>query len=151
MAERPDLGKCTHVIFDLGGTLLNSEPVIQKALETALSDYLTKIQIKELQKVRLGRSTSDAAKLIMDKHDLPLTLKDFVKHFEAEQAKYISGCALMPGAEFVVRHLKKFMIPMAVCTSTTSSLFPLISKKHTEFFKLFHHVVLGDDPAVRAN
>lgn len=55
------------------------------------------------------------------------------------------------GAERLVQHLYSKNIPIAVATSSSRESYELKSKKHTDFFSLFNHKVLGgSDPEVKS-
>lgn len=57
---------------------------------------------------------------------------------------------LLPGAEKLVRHLKRNNVPICIATSSRDSTFQLKCQHQGEFLRLFDHIVKGsDDPEVK--
>ncbi|CAG9839856.1 unnamed protein product [Diabrotica balteata] len=141
--------KVTHVIFDLDGTLIESESIYEKIIDDIAKLY-GKRYTEECQHKVLGTREPDTAKIVVQELGLPITPEEFLVLFRKNQETELAQTEMLPGAKELVTHLHKKGIPIAVATSASEKATQIKSKNHQDVFKLFHHIVCGSsDPAVK--
>ncbi|KAJ8919019.1 hypothetical protein NQ315_016924 [Exocentrus adspersus] len=141
--------KVTHVIFDMDGTLIDSESLLDKIVCDIAAVY-GKVYRKDIRVKLRGTPEKDSARIAVTEMDLPITPEEFLVFYRKKMNEELQNLNLMPGAMALVRHLYKHDVPIAIATSSSKATTKLKMQNHRDLQELFHHVVSGgDDPEVK--
>ena len=131
------------VIFDLDGTLLDTEPLYTAAAQRVLDPH-GHIYTMELKRRVMGGDSNRSAQLTIDEFDLPMTPKEFLVKREAHLKPLFSAAKEITGAGDYLRHLHSTNIPTGIATSSHRHLCDLkISQR--DWRALLTTIVCGDD------
>ncbi|XP_046908670.2 pseudouridine-5'-phosphatase [Dermatophagoides farinae] len=147
----------THVIFDLDGTLIDSEKHLFRSTNDVLNEFGKSFDW-DIRSKTLGLHLQKSAPIIIEHFHLPIEPAEYIgkvlSRFKSYVQGEIDGCGvqLLPGVKRLVTHLAKHDIPMAVCTGCMEDTFRYKTEPFTDFFSpgnMFHHfVIAGSDPDV---
>lgn len=106
------------VVFDLDGTLLNTEKVSKGVLKEFLAKY-GKVLITDNEHGRVGRTQKESAVAIVNNYGLPLSPDQYIQEITPlHRAKWAEAKAL-PGANRLIKHLHKHHVPLALASNSS--------------------------------
>jgi pseudouridine-5'-monophosphatase len=137
-----------HVIFDMDGVLLDTEPIYTEVTNRITTRY-GKVFDWSVKADMLGRPAMDSAEYLIEKMDLPIQPEDYLAERTPMLEQMLAKASAIAGAEAFTRELRERGIPIAVATSTDTRLFHVKTGHHREWFSIFDIIVCGDDPRVQ--
>jgi pseudouridine 5'-phosphatase len=141
--ERP----VRHVIFDLDGVLLDTEPLYTRATQEIVGPY-GKVFDWSIKGDMIGRSSLEGARYLVRALDLPLAPEEYLARRKPLLDALFADAPEIPGARSFVDRLHARGHPLAVATSSEKALYELKVSRH-DWFGNFRAVVCGDDPRIR--
>ena len=137
----------SHVIFDLDGVLLDTEPLYTTATAAVAARY-GKTYDWSIKGHCIGRGALEAAQVIVDMLGLPLAPRALIEERDRTLLDLLANADAMPGAEAFTRALAARGVPMAIATSSESRIFAVKARRHRAWLDTFAAIVCGDDPRV---
>ncbi len=138
----------THIIYDLDGLLLDTEPLHTKVNQMIANRYGKTIS-SDLKFKLCGRKSLDSAKLIVETLELPLTVDTYIQEKDAIIYQYYPNVPPLEGAVRLTQHFAAHQVPQAIATSSSSRPFAAKTQSHQDWFSIFKCIVRGDNPEIK--
>eukprot|EP00051_Salpingoeca_urceolata_P003631 m.59269 g.59269 ORF g.59269 m.59269 type:complete len:261 (+) comp12961_c0_seq1:172-954(+) len=136
-------------LFDLDGTLLETESLSTKAIQSVLDPFDVVITW-DLKKKLLGKQWRDWTKIVIDDLGLQgrLTDEQLFRGWETHLAQLYPSAEVMAGVDQLTTHLQAAGVQQAVCTSSTSAAVAKKRATKQALFDRFELIVCGDDAEI---
>jgi len=135
------------VIFDLDGTLLDTEPLYTQAAQTVMAPYGKTLDAALKRKIMGGDARRSAATVI-EELDLPMTVDEFLQSREAILLQLFRSAPEINGAGDLVRSLARIAMPLGLATSSRSEWCNL-KLQDREWAECFNVKICGDDSRLK--
>lgn len=140
--------KVSHVIYDLDGLLLDTEPFYTQASQI-IAQRFGKTYDWSVKSRMIGKKATDSARIFTEALALPITPAEYLEERKTLLEALFPKAEPMPGALRLTSHLHRCRVPQAVATSSDRRHYELKVSRHLEWFRIFDCTVIGDDPEVR--
>jgi len=138
----------THVIFDLDGTLLDTEPLYTVAAQAVVGRY-GKVYDWNVKRHVVGGDPMQGARFVVERLQLPISAERYIEEREAIMREQCRTVPEKPGASALIEALHARGIPMAIGTSSQRDLAEIKLSSHA-FMGRIRHMVCSDDPGITA-
>lgn len=147
MTSKAQIKAC---IFDMDGTLLDTETLSTRSIQMVLDKYNTGKTIGwDLKNQILGLRGDVWGKILVESLNISeIEPSQLVSEWQENLLSLCSEVTQCSGALEMVLHCKNNSMPMAVATSSTSVQVTKKRTNHPELFSQMDHIVTGDDPLV---
>lgn len=136
----------THVIFDLDGTLIDTEPLYSVAAQAVVGRF-GKVYDWSVKRLVIGGDPRDGARRVVEHLALPITPEQYLEERELHLRELFRKVSPMPGAVALVSQLTEAGVPLGIGTSSQRGMAEL-KLSGTSFAERFGIVVCSDDPGI---
>jgi len=136
--------RITHVIYDLDGTLLDTEPFYIRTTNAIFERHGMALS-PDVRAIMMGRPTPVAVPMMIEHTGLPMTAEEFIHERDSALAELFRESPPTPGARRLTEHLRSHGIPQAVATSSSRQSLNHKLVSHTDWFAAFETIVIAED------
>jgi pseudouridine 5'-phosphatase len=158
MTSTPDTKSAARqidaIIFDLDGTLLDTEPLSTQAINAVIAEVSSDENCRmgpALKKSIIGMTDDDWSRIIIDSLEINqlITPDRMIERYKTLLADLVATVPKLPGADNIVLEFAKRKMRQAVATSSSLQAVKAKRQLHEPMFAHFELVVTGCDPEVK--
>ncbi|XP_073965508.1 probable pseudouridine-5'-phosphatase isoform X6 [Choristoneura fumiferana] len=131
--------KVTHCLFDLDGTLLDSEVMYHTMIGQICEKY-GKSYSKDNAVQIFGMTDREVSEEVCARTRLPLSVDEFERQLLDLARNKLPIAPEKPGADRLLTHLFDYKVPMALATNSTEQSVRLVSIARPKLFGMFNHM-----------
>jgi pseudouridine-5'-monophosphatase len=135
-----------YVIFDLDGTLIDTEPLYTAAAQAVVGRF-GKVYDWSIKRLIMGGAPALGAQVIVEKLSLPISPEQYLQEREAIMRELCRSVPALAGAPGLVESLHARGIPLGIGTSSPRELVEIKLSSHA-FARRFSAIVCSDDPGI---
>ncbi|MYD76408.1 MAG: HAD-IA family hydrolase [Gammaproteobacteria bacterium] len=149
MNSSPAAKPVDGALFDMDGLLLDTEIIYTRVSQEIVSRF-GKTFDWSVKANMIGRPAIDSSRYLVETLNIPMSPEEYLAEREELLKRYLPQCQALPGAEQLIRHLRRHRVPIAIATSSSQELFAIKTRRHRPWIDLFDVVVTGDDPEIKS-
>ena len=139
-------------IFDLDGTLLDTEPIYDEAAQKVINEFGNGKKIEwEIKKKVIGTSAKVHSKIFVDSYEIKLTPEEFKKKRDQLLIEPFKKCKFMKGAKQTTHKCKyEYHLKVGIATSSSKSNYENKTNHLKDWLKEdIDMVITGDDKRIK--
>lgn len=138
------------VIFDLDGTLLDTETLSTQSMQMVLDKFGKEItwSLKERTLGRRGNEWGPLVCSVLGLDESQITGPQLVQEWEENMSELCKHVKLVPGADQWVAWLKESNVKVGIATSSSAAAVASKRLVHPSLFEAMDIIVCGDDEEV---
>ena len=134
------------MIFDLDGTLLDTEPLYTEAAQAVINPYGA-VYSMDLKRKIMGGDSLKGAEVTVAELDLPMTAQEFLDQRKVHLERLFPQTEEIADAARFLNAAAEAGIPLGLATSSHERLCD-VKIGDRRWRSLFHTIVCGDDPSL---
>ena len=145
--------KIKGVIFDLDGTLIDTQGLYDEANQLLINKYGNgKIYTPEYQMITHGSSPAFGNRFIIEQFQINITLEKYIELKDNYINERIDSCKAMEGAEELTHNLKhKYGLKTAIATSSYKDSVDKKLSVHKKWIESdFDLIITGEDKRIKS-